>query len=99
MADITPLEKAPSRASVEKVPTDVAVEPTETKVHWFRSTYFQAVVTGVSSFLAPGCYAALAATGAGGLASVEIGNASVAIAYGLIVPSALFASTSPPPSS
>lgn len=93
MPDIAPHEKEASRASLEKVPSaEVAVEPTDIPVHWFRSTYFQAVVTGVSSFLAPGCYAALAATGAGGLASVEIGNASVAIAYGLIVPSALFAS-------
>lgn len=81
---------------MEKVPDEVVVEATTpADVHWFRSTYFQAVVTGVASFLAPGCYAALAATGAGGLASVEIGNASVAIAYGLIVPSALFASESP----
>ncbi|OCF37457.1 hypothetical protein I317_03868 [Kwoniella heveanensis CBS 569] len=59
------------------------------KVHWFRGTTMQAIITGVSSFLAPGAYAALAATGAGGLASVEIGNASVALAYALIVPSAL----------
>ncbi|WVQ97930.1 hypothetical protein IAU59_005049 [Kwoniella sp. CBS 9459] len=59
------------------------------KVHWFRGTTMQALITGVSSFLAPGAYAALAATGAGGLASVEVGNASVALAYALIVPSAL----------
>lgn len=60
--------------------------------HWWRNTYTQAIITGIASFLGPGMYAALAATGAGGLANVQIGNASVAIAYGLMVPSALMAS-------
>ncbi|WVW78605.1 hypothetical protein I302_100564 [Kwoniella bestiolae CBS 10118] len=59
------------------------------KPHWYRSVTCQAIITGIASFLAPGAYAALAATGAGGLANVEIGNASVAVAYALIVPSAL----------
>ena len=41
------------------------------KVHWFRGTLFQTLIVGMASFLAPGAYAALAATGAGGLANVS----------------------------
>lgn len=41
------------------------------KVHWYRSTLWQTIVVGVASFLAPGVYNALAATGAGGLADVS----------------------------
>ncbi|GFZ43697.1 hypothetical protein JCM24511_01417 [Saitozyma sp. JCM 24511] len=76
-------------------PTDLpAVEEVEqgyvpAKVHWYRGTTAQTIIVGVASFLAPGAYAALAATGAGGLADITWGNASSAIAYGLIVPSAL----------
>ncbi|WVQ84172.1 hypothetical protein IAT38_006319 [Cryptococcus sp. DSM 104549] len=72
---------------IAEVPYAAAVEPV--KPFWFRSVTTQAIITGIASFLAPGAYAALAATGAGGLANVEIGNASVAVAYALIVPSAL----------
>lgn len=85
--------------------------PRPTAVSFFRGTLFQTLVVGLASFLAPGMYAALSATGAGGLANVrtggrqwvltdvclwqvEIGNASVAIAYALIVPSALVSSES-----
>ncbi|KAL1407741.1 hypothetical protein Q8F55_007175 [Vanrija albida] len=78
--------------SVEKEDkTTVVPAPAAAPVPWFRSTYTQALVTGVASFLAPGMYAACAATGAGGLADVKIGNASVAVAFALIVPSALVA--------
>lgn len=89
-------------ASVHSVPEkaeakDSVAEPTATKGPWFRSTYTQAVVTGIASFLAPGMYSACAATGAGGLADVKIGNASVAVAFALIVPSALAASELLPP--
>jgi hypothetical protein len=41
------------------------------KVHWFRGTMTQTIIVGLASFLAPGSYAALAATGAGGLADVS----------------------------
>ncbi|WRT64918.1 uncharacterized protein IL334_001857 [Kwoniella shivajii] len=71
----------------DEVPYSADSRPT--KYHWWRSVTCQAIITGMASFLAPGAYAALAATGAGGLANVEIGNASTAIAYALIVPSAL----------
>jgi hypothetical protein len=58
-------------------PTDLpAVEEVEqgyvpAKVHWYRGTTAQTIIVGVASFLAPGAYAALAATGAGGLADVS----------------------------
>jgi hypothetical protein len=48
--------------------------PDAVKVHWFRSTLTQTIVVGIASFLAPGVYNALAATGAGGLADVNIGE-------------------------
>ncbi|OCF33394.1 hypothetical protein I316_04813 [Kwoniella heveanensis BCC8398] len=67
----------------------VAEEPR--KIQWFRSTLAQILIVGFTSFLAPGAYSSLAAVGAGGLANVNIGNASVALAYALIVPSALCA--------
>jgi len=41
------------------------------KVNWFRGTLVQTLIVGLASFLAPGAYAALAATGAGGLANVS----------------------------
>lgn len=41
------------------------------KVQWFRGTLCQTLIVGMASFLAPGAYAALAATGAGGLANVS----------------------------
>ncbi|VDB86110.1 unnamed protein product [Peniophora sp. CBMAI 1063] len=68
--------------------TNVAA-PAKVKVPFWRSTWCAAIVVGLSGFLAPGVYSAMAATGAGGLANVQIGNASVAVAYALIVPSAL----------
>lgn len=40
-------------------------------ISFFRGTLFQALVVGLASFLAPGMYAALSATGAGGLANVS----------------------------
>jgi hypothetical protein len=40
-------------------------------VNWFRGTVMQTLIVGLASFLAPGAYAALAATGAGGLANVR----------------------------
>ncbi|WVF68819.1 hypothetical protein IAT40_003592 [Kwoniella sp. CBS 6097] len=67
----------------------VADEPR--KIDCFRSTLTQVLIVGFTSFLAPGAYSSLAAVGAGGLANVNIGNASVALAYALIVPSALCA--------
>ena len=50
------------------------------KVPFWRSTWCAAIIVGISGFLAPGVYSAMAATGAGGLANVQIGNASVAVA-------------------
>ncbi|KAI5481228.1 hypothetical protein MNV49_005663 [Pseudohyphozyma bogoriensis] len=78
----------------EDLPVDLAVDndaSLDAKVHWFRGTTCQSIIVGMASFLAPGVYSAMAATGAGGLANVTIGNASVAVAYALIVPSALMA--------
>lgn len=40
------------------------------RMHWWRNTLTQAIIVGGASFLGPGMYAALAATGAGGLANV-----------------------------
>jgi hypothetical protein len=56
------------------------------KVNWFRGTLFQTLVVGMASFLAPGAYAALAATGAGGLANVsgmqrDIGSSGIDAVY------------------
>jgi hypothetical protein len=67
MADIT--EKDAEPTSVAEVPYEA--EPLPRKVHWFRGTLFQTLVVGWASFLAPGMYAALASTGAGGLANVS----------------------------
>ena len=97
MAPSTVEEKEPFAG---EAPVDVSYLPDQTppelhqpiKVKWYRGTTFQVMIVGWSSFLAPGAYAALAATGAGGLANVDIGNASVALAYALIVPSALMSS-------
>ncbi|WVW82650.1 hypothetical protein I302_104661 [Kwoniella bestiolae CBS 10118] len=69
----------------------IASEEPSAKVKWFRSTLVQVLIVGMTSFLAPGAYSSLASVGAGGLANVNIGNASVALAYALIVPSALCA--------
>ncbi|KAK6909653.1 hypothetical protein I203_103674 [Kwoniella mangroviensis CBS 8507] len=69
----------------------IASEALTDNIKWFRSTLVQVLVVGITSFLAPGAYSSLASVGAGGLANVNIGNASVALAYALIVPSALCA--------
>ncbi|OCF61056.1 hypothetical protein L486_00700 [Kwoniella mangroviensis CBS 10435] len=69
----------------------IASEALTDNIKWFRSTLVQVLVVGITSFLAPGAYSSLASVGAGGLANVNIGNASVALAYALIAPSALCA--------
>ncbi|WRT67508.1 uncharacterized protein IL334_004480 [Kwoniella shivajii] len=69
----------------------IANDEPPAEVEWYRSTLVQVVIVGMTSFLAPGAYSSLASVGAGGLANVNIGNASVALAYALIVPSALCA--------
>lgn len=40
-------------------------------ITWHKGTLVQVLVVGAVSFLAPGAYAALASTGAGGLANVR----------------------------
>ena len=52
--------------------------PHPTSVSFFRGTLFQTLVVGLASFLAPGMYAALSATGAGGLANVRTDRPSLA---------------------
>jgi hypothetical protein len=78
---IIPATLIDRESEIEKV----AAEPTTTiaelpnnyddseniKVTWFRGTLVQTLIVGLASFLAPGAYAALAATGAGGLANVS----------------------------
>lgn len=62
-------------ADPTKQPEDVAAVPSDGDVEsgsspvpvtWFRSVFFQATVTGICAFVAPGLYNAMQSTGAGG---------------------------------
>ena len=60
---------------------------------WFRSTFFQITVLGMSSFLAPGIWAAMSATGGGGQQSVALVNAANSSTFCLMVVTALLTSS------
>jgi hypothetical protein len=69
-------ERDPEKISEEPITTIDELPNTydneeNVKVNWFRGTLVQTLIVGLASFLAPGAYAALAATGAGGLANVS----------------------------
>ncbi len=49
------------------------------KVHWFRSTFTQATILGVCSFLAPGLWGGMTLLGAGGSQSPSLVNAANSI--------------------
>ncbi|CED85344.1 Uncharacterized conserved protein [Phaffia rhodozyma] len=55
------------------------------KTWWFRGTIFQAVIVGLCSFLSPGTWNAMSATGAGGAQSPYLVNAANALVFGLMV--------------
>jgi hypothetical protein len=68
MSNIESKEPIGIEADVEMVATETSFNPKHThKVHWYRSTMFQAFVTGAASFMGVGLFNALSATGAGGL--------------------------------
>lgn len=55
------------------------------KKSWFRGTIFQAVIVGLCSFLSPGTWNAMSATGAGGAQVPYLVNAGNALVFGLMV--------------
>ncbi|EPQ28045.1 uncharacterized protein PFL1_04372 [Pseudozyma flocculosa PF-1] len=62
------------------------------KRSWFRSTFTQATILGMCSFLSPGLWGALAALGAGGSQNVSTVNAANSLTFGLMVLTAAFTS-------
>ncbi|WFD35021.1 hypothetical protein MCUN1_001867 [Malassezia cuniculi] len=60
---------------------------------WFRGNMFQVTVLGMSSFLAPGIWGAMAATGGGGQQSVELVNAANSSTFCLMIVTALLTSS------
>ncbi|KAM0788459.1 hypothetical protein ACM66B_001593 [Microbotryomycetes sp. NB124-2] len=54
------------------------------KVHWFRSTTFQAVVLGLTAFTCPGLWGAMNNLGAGGLATPQTANAANASLFAIM---------------
>ncbi|ORY40624.1 hypothetical protein BCR35DRAFT_46279 [Leucosporidium creatinivorum] len=55
------------------------------KVNWFRSTYSQSVILGITAFLCPGLWGALANLGAGGLATPRTSNTANAALFAIMV--------------
>ncbi|KAK0501789.1 MFS general substrate transporter [Armillaria luteobubalina] len=62
------------------------------KVHWYRSTFFNATILGITNFLAPGIWGAMNSLGAGGLQKPYLVNASNALTFALMVITAFFGS-------
>ncbi|KIY64858.1 MFS general substrate transporter [Cylindrobasidium torrendii FP15055 ss-10] len=63
-----------------------------TKIVWYRSTYFNAVVLGLCNFFAPGLWGAMNSLGAGGAQSPYLVNAANALIFCLMVVTALLSS-------
>ncbi|GAA5990348.1 hypothetical protein JCM5350_006888 [Sporobolomyces pararoseus] len=74
------MSNSPELTSVAELKSD----QTEYRVHWFRSTYFQAFVLGITAFLCPGLWGALANLGAGGLATPQTSNAANAALFAIM---------------
>jgi hypothetical protein len=75
MSNIESKDPAEIVTDIEMVASDMALDAKHThKVHWYRSTMFQAFVTGAASFMGVGLFNALSATGAGGLQNTYTGK-------------------------
>lgn len=62
------------------------------EVHWFRSTYTQALILGVCNFCAPGIWGAMNSLGGGGEQSPWLVNSANALTFCLMVLTCTFAS-------
>ncbi|UZJ51440.1 hypothetical protein CBS101457_000760 [Exobasidium rhododendri] len=81
-------ENVDDAGALESVTATVPV-----KISPFRSTFFQATVLGCCSFLAPGIWGAMSATGGGGTQSVSLVNAANSSTFCLMVVTGLLTPT------
>lgn len=89
---------SPSKESIEgateKGGHELSSYATSTqKPHWFRSTFFNITILGFCSFLAPGIWGAMSATGGGGQQSVSLVNAANSSTFCLMVVTGLLTPT------